>query len=85
MTLDEARAHVGKAVTYRPFGGPPEHGTIAAVSTVYVFVWYPGVRGATATYPEDLELRDCGRDGCVVGCPHDPGEGHSPYGYAANH
>jgi hypothetical protein len=56
MTLDEARAHVGKAVTYHPAGGEPEHGTIAAASTVYVFVQYPGVRGVMATYPEDLTL-----------------------------
>ena len=34
---------------------------------------------------ESPEQRNCGTDGCAVGCPHDPGEGHSPYGYAANH
>jgi hypothetical protein len=56
MTLDEAREHVGKAVTYHPAGSEPEHGTIAAASTVYVFVQYPGVRGVMATYPEDLTL-----------------------------
>jgi hypothetical protein len=56
MTLDEARAHIGEAVIYRPAGGEPEHGTIAAASTVYVFVQYPGVRGTMATYPEDLTL-----------------------------
>ncbi len=56
MTLDEARAHIGEAVTYRPAGSEPETGTIAAVSTVYVFVQYPGVRGVMATYPEDLTL-----------------------------
>jgi hypothetical protein len=56
MTLDEARDHIGDAVTYRPAGSEPEHGTIAAASTVYVFVQYPGVRGTNATYPEDLTL-----------------------------
>lgn len=29
--------------------------------------------------------RNCAKDGCHVGCPHDPGEGHSAAGYAANH
>jgi hypothetical protein len=56
MTLDEARDHIGEAVTYHPAGGSPEHGTIAAVSKVYVFVQNPGVRGTRATYPEDLTL-----------------------------
>jgi hypothetical protein len=56
MTLDEARDHIGEAVAYHPAGGEPEHGTIAAASTVYVFVQYPGVRGTMATYPEDLTL-----------------------------
>lgn len=35
--------------------------------------------------PEVKPQRDCARDGCVVGCPHDPGDGHSAAGYAANH
>ena len=56
MTLDEARASIGEAVAYHPAGGEPEHGTIAAASTVYVFIQYPGVRGTKATYPEDLTL-----------------------------
>lgn len=56
MTLDEAREHVGHAVAYNPAGGEPEHGTITAASTVYVFVQYPGERGTRATYPGDLTL-----------------------------
>jgi hypothetical protein len=56
MTLDEARDHIGEAVAYHPAGSEPEHGTIAAASTVYVFVQYPGERGTRATYPEDLTL-----------------------------
>lgn len=56
MTLDEARDHTGEAVAYHPAGSNPEYGTIAAVSTVYVFVQNPGVRGTRATYPEDLTL-----------------------------
>lgn len=56
MTLDEAREHVGEPVAYRPAGGEPERGSIATVSTVYVFVQYFGVRGTMATYPEDLTL-----------------------------
>jgi len=63
MTLDEARAHVGEAVTCHPAGGEPERGTIAAVSTVYVFVQYPGVRGVSVTYPEDLTLVTAGEGG----------------------
>ncbi len=56
MRFDEAREHIGEAVAYHPAGSEPEHGTIAAASTVYVFVQYPGERGTRATYPEDLTL-----------------------------
>lgn len=56
MTINEARDNIGEAVTYHPAGGEAEHGTIAAASSVYVFVQYPGVRGTRATYPEDLKL-----------------------------
>ncbi len=63
MRLDEARAHVGEAVTYRPAGGEPERGTIAGASSVYVFVQYCGERGVSSTYPEDLTLVTAGEEG----------------------
>ena len=66
MTIDEARAHIGHGVMYRPFvhrpwSGPAERGVIADVGRVWVFVRY-GTPGSTpqATSPADLELLSTG-------------------------
>lgn len=42
MTLDEARANVGRSVVYRPDHGPSEDGVITGVSERFVFVRYRG-------------------------------------------
>ena len=64
MTIDEARAHIGHGVVYRPrserrpWADPPgEQGVIASVGHVWVFVTF-GVPGSTpqATNPADLAL-----------------------------
>lgn len=86
MTLDEARESIGKLVVHEPPATKPERGVVVRVNTSYVFVRFPWTPGSSqAAYPQDLTLWDCGRGGCAVGCPHDPGEGHSTSGYAANH
>lgn len=59
MTLDEARAHIGHGVIYRPRGDtttPPEDGVIVSVGDLFVHVRYRGDATSKATYPEDLEL-----------------------------
>lgn len=57
MTLDEARTHIGHAVTYHPrHGGPPEHGAITSVGDRWVFVRYSTDGTSKATDPADLEL-----------------------------
>jgi hypothetical protein len=59
MTIDEARANIGRAVEYRPHGTPgaePERGVIAAVGHVKVFVWHEGMDYSQATDPADLTL-----------------------------
>ena len=64
MTIDEARAHIGHGVVYRPrserrpWADPPgEQGVIASVGHVWVFVTF-GMAGSTpaATDPADLTL-----------------------------
>jgi hypothetical protein len=60
MTLDEARAHVGRLVRYVPAVGPTELGEVVSVNDEYAFVRYVNGRGgwmtqAQATRPEDLE------------------------------
>lgn len=62
MTLDEARAHIGHGVVYRPrehrpWAGPSEDGVITDVGHIWVFVCY-GSPGSTprATNPADLTL-----------------------------
>jgi hypothetical protein len=56
MTLDEARAHVGHGVVYRPMVGPAEDGVITSVSSLMAFVLFKGDLHAKATRPGDLEL-----------------------------
>ena len=59
MTIDEARNHIGHAVTYRPRGNPDaraEDGVITAVGHLYVFVRYGAARTSQATNPADLTL-----------------------------
>lgn len=67
VTLDEARAHIGHGVVYRPkgqpLGAPPEQGVITEVRRWVtpeghggtVFVRYVGDYDAKATDPADLE------------------------------
>ena len=55
MTIDEARAHVGDGVLYRPRCGHTEEGVITRVSGTWVFVDY-GQGASQATDPADLEL-----------------------------
>jgi hypothetical protein len=56
MTLDEARANVGKPVTYRPKCRtcPTEDGVISSVGRTLVFVVYEGDQHAKGTDPADL-------------------------------
>jgi hypothetical protein len=58
MTLDEAAASAGRAVTYRQNypGAPIEDGVIVSVRHPYVMVRYAGDQHAKATVPEDLEF-----------------------------
>ena len=63
MTLDEACAHVGHGVVYRPrseyrpWADPPgERGVIASVGHVWVFVAYGTGSTPAATDPADLTL-----------------------------
>jgi hypothetical protein len=59
MTIDEARAHVGDGVIYRPPGGgydSAEEGTITSVNDRWVFVRYGRSRTSAATDPADLIL-----------------------------
>jgi hypothetical protein len=59
MTIDEARANIGRFVEYRPRDTPdagPERGVIAAVGHVKVFVWHEGLDCSQATDPADLTL-----------------------------
>ena len=61
MTLDEARNHIGHAVTYTPPGyrepaADEEEGQITSVSDVFVFVRYGRDYHSKATAPEYLRL-----------------------------
>jgi hypothetical protein len=56
MTLDDARAHVGDGVVYRPAHGAREQGVITSVNDAYVFVRYGADQGSKATRPADLQL-----------------------------
>jgi hypothetical protein len=59
MTLSEARAHVGDAVTYHPYApelDPAEEGVITSVNDRYVFVRYGAGEGSKATSPGLLTL-----------------------------
>lgn len=54
MTIDEARARIGKPVIYAAGGGFAEKGVITSVNDTYVFVRYGSNQGSQATRPEDL-------------------------------
>ena len=75
MTIDQARAHIGHGVVYRPrerrpWTGPPERGVIADVGRVWVFVRYESSGGtAQATSPADLELLGGGAASQADGSP----------------
>lgn len=67
MTLEEARAAVGRKVVYRPphwksvkrkNPGPwaPEEGVITSVNDSFVFVRYGSQAGSAATNAENLEF-----------------------------
>lgn len=56
MTLDEARACIGRSVVYTSGYGPPEEGVITSVSKTFVFVQYAGQLHSKGTAPENLTL-----------------------------
>ena len=56
MTLDEARAAIGRAVVYYPTVGKNEDGVITSVNDTFVFVRYGAAKQSAATRPEDLEF-----------------------------
>lgn len=57
LTLEEARNHIGDAVSYCPYAGAaPEHGVIEGVGQVLVFVRYGTERLAKGTQASDLTL-----------------------------
>ncbi len=61
MTIDEARASIGRSVTYRPrehrpWAGPPEEGVITSVNDSFAFVRYGSDKTSRATLPELLSL-----------------------------
>lgn len=65
MTLDEARAAVGRQVVYARYDDPfygnvvtagPEYGIITSVNDRYVFVRYGNSPTGKATDPADLTL-----------------------------
>lgn len=60
MTLDEARAGIGRGVVYwatrRDCGGQLESGVITSVNETFVFVRYGAAKQSAATRPEDLEF-----------------------------
>lgn len=61
MTTEEACAHIGDGVIYRPrphrpWADEPEEGIITSVNDSYVFVRYGGQQTSAATNPADLEL-----------------------------
>ena len=60
MTLEQARANMGRYVTYIPFEGCDksqyELGVITSVNDRYVFVRYGNQINSKATRPEDLRF-----------------------------
>ena len=55
MTLDEAAAHIGDGVIYRPYpGARTEDGQIVRVNTRWVFVLYRGDATPKATSADQL-------------------------------
>ena len=62
MTVDEARASIGRRVEYRPPHPalPAEEGVITSVNSRFVFVRYGDDLTAKATPPEHLTLLDTG-------------------------
>ena len=55
ITLDIARANVGRGVIYTAYdGAPSEQGVITSANDNYVFVRYDGDQQSKATRPEDL-------------------------------
>ena len=55
ITIEQARANIGRGVIYRrPYCGV-EQGTITGVSETTVFVRYLGDMHSKGTYPSDLE------------------------------
>ena len=55
ITLEDARANVGRGVVYHPTPRTVEQGVITGVSRTYVFVLYDGDQQAKATAPEALD------------------------------
>jgi hypothetical protein len=63
MTLDEARACIGRRVTYltaeaavNPLSSPPQPGVIISVGSRFVHVRYGSDTGTSATRATDLTL-----------------------------
>ena len=56
MTLDEARAHIGDGVVYRPPHGVVEDGVITSVGDRFVFARYGTDTHSKATDPAFLTL-----------------------------
>ncbi len=56
MTLQQAKAGIGRGVVYRPMVGSPESGVITSVNETFVFVRYGSNKQSAATRPEDLEF-----------------------------
>jgi hypothetical protein len=59
ITLEQARAAIGRPVIYRaPHGGEPERGTISSVNDSVVFVRYSEGDTAAGTPPERLAFAE---------------------------
>lgn len=63
MTLEQAKASIGRRVVYVPFAGcdPGQHeiGIITSTNNRFVFVRYGSDINSKATSPEDLQLEQC--------------------------
>jgi hypothetical protein len=55
ITLEAARADIGRGVVYHPTPTSVEQGVITGVSAAYVFVRYDGDQHAKATAPDQLD------------------------------
>ena len=55
ITIEQARANIGRGVIYRRPYCEAEQGTITGVSETIVFVRYLGDMDSKGTCPEDLE------------------------------